>query len=148
MGKVFSCGKYKRFPSVSYSHSFHAYNVGQLSSRTASPLFVPCTPAAVVRLLDTAGVSIAGANVVVLGRSDIVGNPVAALMRSLDATVTRMIIKYLTLLQVKQDLSLLSASQIRAGSWVKPGAVVLAKGINYVPGIFLSCHMTCVTYGK
>ena len=74
---------------LSSSHSFHAYNIGHLSSRAASPLFVPCTPAAVIRLLESTGVPIAGANAVVLGRSDIVGNPVAALLRSRDATVTQ-----------------------------------------------------------
>lgn len=52
-------------------------------------MFVPCTPAAVIRLLESTGVPIAGANAVVLGRSDIVGNPVAALLRSRDATVTQ-----------------------------------------------------------
>ncbi|KAG2113712.1 tetrahydrofolate dehydrogenase/cyclohydrolase, partial [Suillus clintonianus] len=68
---------------------FHAYNIGHLSLRAASPLFIPCTPAAVIRLLENTGISIAGANAVVLGRSDIVGNPVAALLRSRDATVTQ-----------------------------------------------------------
>jgi methylenetetrahydrofolate dehydrogenase (NADP+) / methenyltetrahydrofolate cyclohydrolase / formyltetrahydrofolate synthetase len=69
--------------------SFHAYNIGHLSSRASEPLFKPCTPAGVIRLLESTGVPIAGANAVVLGRSDIVGSPVAALLRSKDATVTQ-----------------------------------------------------------
>ena len=72
-----------------YRVSFHAYNIGHLSSRASEPLFTPCTPAGVIKLLDHAGVQIAGANVVVLGRSDIVGSPVAAMLRHRDATVTQ-----------------------------------------------------------
>lgn len=80
---------------ISFRHAlissirFHAYNIGLLSSRASSPLFTPCTPAAVIRLLESTGVPIPSANAVVLGRSDIVGNPVAALLRNLDATVTQ-----------------------------------------------------------
>lgn len=68
---------------------FHAYNIGHLSSRASSPLFTPCTPAAVIRLLESTAVPISGANAVVVGRSDIVGNPVVALLRNKDATVTQ-----------------------------------------------------------
>lgn len=69
--------------------SFHAYNIGHLSSRASSPLFTPCTPAAVIHLLESTAVPISGANAVVLGRSDIVGNPIIALLRNKDATVTQ-----------------------------------------------------------
>ena len=68
---------------------FHAYNIGHLSSRASDPLFSPCTPAGVIKLLDSAGVPIAGSHTVVLGRSDIVGSPVAAMLRKRDATVTQ-----------------------------------------------------------
>lgn len=68
---------------------FHAYNIGHLSSRASTPLFTPCTPAGVIRLLESTGVPIAGASAVVLGRSDIVGSPVAAMLRNRDATVTQ-----------------------------------------------------------
>ena len=68
---------------------FHAYNIGHLSSRSSEPLFTPCTPSGVLHLLTTTGVNLAGSNVVVLGRSDIVGNPVAAMLRKKDATVTQ-----------------------------------------------------------
>lgn len=71
------------------SYSFHAYNIGHLSSRASNPLFTPCTPSGVISLIDSTGVSIAGKNVVVLGRSDIVGSPVAAMLRKRDATVTQ-----------------------------------------------------------
>jgi methylenetetrahydrofolate dehydrogenase (NADP+)/methenyltetrahydrofolate cyclohydrolase/formyltetrahydrofolate synthetase len=69
--------------------SFHAYNIGHLCSRASEPLFAPCTPAGVLRLLESTGVPIAGANTVVLGRSDIVGSPVASMLKNADATVTQ-----------------------------------------------------------
>ena len=69
--------------------SFHVYNIGHLSSRASQPVFVPCTASAVIKLLECTGVEIAGANAVVLGRSDIVGNPVSSMLKNKDATVTQ-----------------------------------------------------------
>jgi methylenetetrahydrofolate dehydrogenase (NADP+) / methenyltetrahydrofolate cyclohydrolase / formyltetrahydrofolate synthetase len=71
------------------SRRFHAYNIGLLASRASTPLFAPCTPSAVIRLLEAANVSMNGAHAVVLGRSDIVGNPVASMLRKRHATVTQ-----------------------------------------------------------
>jgi methylenetetrahydrofolate dehydrogenase (NADP+)/methenyltetrahydrofolate cyclohydrolase/formyltetrahydrofolate synthetase len=68
---------------------FHAYNIGHLSSRASEPLFSPCTPAGIIKLLESTGVPISGASAVVLGRSDIVGNPVTSMLRKMDATVTQ-----------------------------------------------------------
>lgn len=68
---------------------FHAYNIGLLSSRASDPLFPPCTPAGAMVLLESTGVKIAGKHAVVLGRSDIVGSPVCAMLRTRDATVTQ-----------------------------------------------------------
>lgn len=73
----------------SLAFRFHAYNIGLLSSRASEPLFSPCTPAGVMLLLASTGIDIAGKNAVVLGRSDIVGSPVCALLRRKDATVTQ-----------------------------------------------------------
>lgn len=116
---------------------FHAYNIGHLSSRAAAPLFVPCTPAAVIRLLESTGVSIAGSSAVVLGRSDIVGNPVAALLRSRDATVTQCHSRTKNIEQIVRQADIVVAaigqSAFVKGSWVKPGAVVIDVGINFVP---------------
>lgn len=72
-----------------FSFSFHAYNIGHLSSRASAPLFNPCTPAGVIRLIESTGIQIDGSIAVVLGRSDIVGSPVAAMLRKRDATVTQ-----------------------------------------------------------
>lgn len=74
---------------VARPRSFHAYNIGLLSSRASEPLFSPCTPAGVMLLLESTGIKIAGKHAVVLGRSDIVGSPVCALLRRKDATVTQ-----------------------------------------------------------
>lgn len=79
----------KTWTDTHFEYSFHAYNIGHLSSRASLPLFSPCTPSAVIRLLESTDVSIAGATAVVLGRSDIVGNPVASMLRHRDATVTQ-----------------------------------------------------------
>ena len=68
---------------------FHAYNIGLLSSRASDPLFPPCTPAGAMVLLESTGIEIAGKHAVVLGRSDIVGSPICAMLRRKDATVTQ-----------------------------------------------------------
>lgn len=68
---------------------FHAYNIGLLSSRASDPLFQPCTPAGSMVLLESTGIQIAGKHAVVLGRSDIVGSPICAMLRRKDATVTQ-----------------------------------------------------------
>lgn len=68
---------------------FHAYNIGLLSSRASEPLFLPCTPAGVMVLLASTGINLSGKHAVVLGRSDIVGSPVCAMLRRKDATVTQ-----------------------------------------------------------
>ena len=74
---------------IDWPRSFHAYNIGHLSSRASDPLYTPCTPTGVIRLLESTGVSLVGSRAVVLGRSDIVGSPVAAMLRHRDATVTQ-----------------------------------------------------------
>ncbi|KIL00398.1 hypothetical protein PAXRUDRAFT_821680 [Paxillus rubicundulus Ve08.2h10] len=116
---------------------FHAYNIGLLSSRASSPFFTPCTPAAVIRLLESTGVPISGANAVVLGRSDIVGNPVVALLRNRDATITQCHSRTRNLEQIVKQADIVVVAIGRAefvkGSWIKPGAVVIDVGINAVP---------------
>ncbi|KAG2020278.1 C-1-tetrahydrofolate synthase [Coprinopsis cinerea AmutBmut pab1-1] len=116
---------------------FHAYNIGHLSSRAADPLFAPCTPAGCIRLLESTGVPIAGAHAVVLGRSDIVGSPVAALLRSKDATVTQCHSRTKNIEEIVKTADIVVAAigkpEFVKGSWIKPGAVVIDVGINYVP---------------
>ncbi|GAA5953525.1 hypothetical protein JCM21900_006191 [Sporobolomyces salmonicolor] len=116
---------------------FHAYNIGLLSSRASEPLFSPCTPAGVMVLLESTGIDIAGKNAVVLGRSDIVGSPVCALLRRKDATVTQCHSRTQNLESiVKQaDIVVAAIGQARfvQGSWIKPGAVVIDVGTNFIP---------------
>lgn len=122
---------------ISLLFRFHAYNIGHLSSRACEPLFTPCTPAGVIKLLDHAGVPIAGSHAVVLGRSDIVGSPVAALLRSRDATVTQCHSRTQNLPEIVKTadivVSAIGKPQFVQGSWLKPGAVVIDVGTNYIP---------------
>jgi methylenetetrahydrofolate dehydrogenase (NADP+)/methenyltetrahydrofolate cyclohydrolase/formyltetrahydrofolate synthetase len=116
---------------------FHAYNIGHLSSRASLPLFAPCTPSAVIRLLESTGTLIAGSNAVVLGRSDIVGNPVTSMLRNKDATVTQCHSQTKNLEEIVKRADILVSAigkpQFVKGSWIKPGAVVIDVGINYIP---------------
>ncbi|KZV93371.1 FTHFS-domain-containing protein [Exidia glandulosa HHB12029] len=116
---------------------FHAYNIGHLSSRASVPLFTPGTPAGVMRLLESTGVHIAGATAVVLGRSDIVGSPVAAMLRKRDATVTQCHSRTRNLEEIVKSADILVCAIGKAefvhGDWIKPGAVVIDVGTNFIP---------------
>ncbi|KAF4579022.1 tetrahydrofolate synthase [Pleurotus pulmonarius] len=116
---------------------FHAYNIGHLSSKASDPLFSPCTPAAVIRLLEETGKSLSGAHAVVLGRSDIVGSPVASMLRNKDATVTQCHSRTKDIEGIVKTADIVVAAIGRAefvqGSWLKPGAAVIDVGINFVP---------------
>ncbi|KAG8707883.1 tetrahydrofolate synthase [Ceratobasidium sp. 394] len=116
---------------------FHPYNIGRLSSRASDPLFAPCTPAGVIKLIEKTGVPISGAHAVVLGRSDIVGNPVAAMLRKLDATVTQCHSRTKNLESHLKTADIIVAGIGKAefvrGEMLKPGCVVIDVGINYVP---------------
>ncbi|KAF9464708.1 formate--tetrahydrofolate ligase-domain-containing protein [Collybia nuda] len=116
---------------------FHAYNIGHLSSRASDPLFSPCTPSAIIRLLESTGVPISGSNTVVLGRSDIVGSPVASMLRNRDATVTQCHSRTNNIEEIVNNADIVIAAigkpELIKGSWIKPGAVVIDVGINYIP---------------
>ncbi|KAJ7172469.1 formate--tetrahydrofolate ligase-domain-containing protein [Mycena filopes] len=116
---------------------FHAYNIGHLSSRASVPLFAPCTPSAVIRLLESTGVPLSGATAVVLGRSDIVGSPVASMLKNRDATVTQCHSRTKNIEAIIKTADIVVAAigkaQFVQGSWLKPGAVVIDVGINYIP---------------
>jgi methylenetetrahydrofolate dehydrogenase (NADP+)/methenyltetrahydrofolate cyclohydrolase len=111
---------------------FHAHNVGALWSGEAR--LVPCTPRGCLRLLDHAGVSLEGARAVVVGRSNIVGKPVAALLLARHATVTIAHSKSRDLPGLCREADVLVAAVGRArlitGEWVKPGAAVIDVGMN------------------
>ncbi|CAB3249094.1 unnamed protein product [Arctia plantaginis] len=98
--------------------------------------FVPCTPAGCIELIKRAGVSIAGKNVVVLGRSRIVGTPVAELLKWENATVTVCHSKTKNLSDITKTADILVVAigrpEMVRGSWIKPGAVVIDCGINAI----------------
>ncbi len=113
---------------------FHPVNVGFLS--TQRPGLVPCTPAGVIEILQRSGVGIAGQEAVVVGRSDIVGKPVAMLLLNHNATVTVCHSKTRDLAAVCRRADILVAAIGRAGmitrDFVKPGATVIDVGMNKV----------------
>jgi len=116
---------------------FHPVNIGRLSMKGREPLFVPCTPAGCMVLLEEAGAPFKGANAVVLGRSNIVGLPAAMLLLRRDCTVTICHSRTKDLAAVCREADLLIAAVGRAEmvkrDWVKPGAFVIDVGINRVP---------------
>ena len=113
---------------------FHPMNVGFLS--TQRPGLVPCTPAGVIEILERSKIPIAGQEAVVVGRSDIVGKPVAMLLLNRNATVTVCHSKTRDLPGVCRRADILVAAIGRAGiitrEFVKPGATVIDVGINTV----------------
>ena len=115
---------------------FHPINIGRLAQRGREPLFVSATPAGVMRLLEECNVQFAGANAVVLGRSNIVGMPVALLLIRRDATVTVCHSRTHDLPSVVRQADILVAAVGRAqmvkGDWIKPGAVVIDVGTNKI----------------
>ena len=115
---------------------FHPLNAGRLAS--GLPALVPCTPMGCVRLAKSVHESLAGLAAVVIGRSNIVGKPVAQLLLAENATVTVAHSKTNDLPAVCRGADLLVAAIGRAemvrGDWIRPGATVIDVGINRVPG--------------
>lgn len=115
---------------------FHPVNIGRLAMKNRKPLFIPCTPAGVIRLLEEAGAEFEGAEAVVLGRSNIVGMPVAMLLIHRNATVTVCHSRTKNLPGVCRSADILVAAvghpQMVKADWVKPGAFVIDVGSNRV----------------
>lgn len=113
---------------------FHPMNVGYLS--TQRPGLVPCTPAGVMEILKRSGIPVAGQEAVVVGRSDIVGKPVAMLLLNANATVTVCHSKTRDLPGVCRRADILVAAIGQAGmitrNYVKSGATVIDVGMNKV----------------
>jgi methylenetetrahydrofolate dehydrogenase (NADP+)/methenyltetrahydrofolate cyclohydrolase len=111
---------------------FHADNLGRLAQ--GRPRFVAATPKGCMRLLASAGVALAGKHAVVLGRSNIVGRPMALLLLNADATVTICHSRTPDLAAEvgRADVVVAAIGRPRfvPGAWIKPGAVVIDVGIN------------------
>ena len=114
---------------------FHPLNAGRLAA--GQPGLVPCTPRGVMHILAEAGVALRGARAVVLGRSQIVGRPMAQLLLSADCTVTIAHSRTRDLPAECRRADILVAAVGRAemvrGDWIAPGAVVIDVGINRLP---------------
>lgn len=115
---------------------FHPVNIGRLAQKGREPVFVPCTPAGCMVLLEKAGAKLSGANAVVLGRSNIVGMPVALLLVKANATVTICHSRTHDLPSVIREADIVVAAigqpEFVKKDWVKPGAIVIDVGINQV----------------
>jgi len=118
---------------------FHVVNAGQLLTRkgkenSSCPFFVPCTPSGIMRMIESTGVELRGKNALVIGRSNIVGKPIALLLLAKDATVTIAHSRTENLVELCRNADVLIAAVGRAkmirADMVKPGALVIDVGIN------------------
>lgn len=113
---------------------FHPYNVGRLA--TGNPLFQPCTPYGVMKMLEKTGVDLKGKEVVVVGRSNIVGKPVALMCLAEHATVTicHSRTQDLPAKVAAADvvIAAVGVPEMVKGDWIKEGAVVIDVGVNRV----------------
>lgn len=114
---------------------FDHYNVGQLSKRGGTPYFKPCTPNGIMELIKTTGIPLRGKTAVVIGRSDIVGTPVATMLRNEDCTVTVCHRYTQNLPEIVRQADIVVAAvgiaEYVKADWVKDGAIVIDVGINY-----------------
>ena len=114
---------------------FHPVNVGHLAD--GRPSLVPCTPLGVMKLLRAAGVEVAGARALVLGRSAIVGRPMASLLLTADATVTIAHSRTRDLAAECRRADILVAAigkpEMIQANYIRPGATVIDVGINRLP---------------
>lgn len=115
---------------------FHPINIGRLAQKGREPVFVPCTPAGCMVLLEEAGARLTGANAVVLGRSNIVGMPVALLLVKANATVTIVHSRTKNIPEVLRQADIVIAAigqpEFVKKDWVKPGAYIIDVGINQI----------------
>ena len=115
---------------------FHPLNAGRLAS--GLPGLVPCTPLGCIKLAKTVQTSLAGLDAVVIGRSNIVGKPLAQLLLAENATVTIAHSRTRDLPALCRRADLLFAAigrpEMVRGDWIKPGATVIDVGINRIPG--------------
>lgn len=115
---------------------FHPINAGLLARRGCEPHFVPCTPWGCIHLLEKSGIPIAGQRAVILGRSNLVGLPMALLLQERDATITLVHSRTRDSAALIKEADILVAAigipEIVKGSMIKPGAAVIDVGINKV----------------
>lgn len=115
---------------------FHPMNIGKLAMKGREPLFVPCTPKGCIELLNRYHVEISGKNAVVIGRSNIVGIPVAMLLLNCNATVTICHSRTADLKEHLQKADIIVAAvgvaNLVKGDMIKEGCVIIDVGMNAV----------------
>jgi len=116
---------------------FHYINIGKLTAGDTADAFVPCTPAGCMLMIeDYLGADLSGLSAVVIGRSNIVGKPMASLLLARNATVTITHSRTRDLPAVVRGADIVVAAVGRpnmvGGDWIKPGAVIIDVGINRV----------------
>lgn len=115
---------------------FHPINIGRLAMKGREPLFTPATPTGCMTLLESVGVKLEGANAVVVGRSNIVGMPVALMLTKANATVTICHSHTRNMPEIIRQADVVIAAigkpEFIKGSWLKPGAVVIDVGTNRI----------------
>ncbi|MBZ0291006.1 MAG: bifunctional methylenetetrahydrofolate dehydrogenase/methenyltetrahydrofolate cyclohydrolase FolD [Anaerolineae bacterium] len=115
---------------------FHPINIGKLAMKGREPTFTPATPTGCMVLLEDAGVEIAGANAVVIGRSNIVGMPVALMLTRANATVTLCHSRTRDIPAIVRQADIVIAAigkpEYVKADWLKPGAAVIDVGTNKI----------------
>ncbi|MBK8032611.1 MAG: bifunctional 5,10-methylenetetrahydrofolate dehydrogenase/5,10-methenyltetrahydrofolate cyclohydrolase [Chloroflexi bacterium] len=115
---------------------FHPINIGRLAMKGREPLFTPATPTGCMVLLERMGAQLEGANAVVIGRSNIVGMPVALMLMKANATVTVCHSRTRDLPDIVRRADVVIAAIGRPnyvkGNWLKPGAIVIDVGTNQI----------------
>lgn len=117
---------------------FHYINAGKLATGAIDDTFVPCTPAGIMLMIEhSLGKDLSGLDAVVIGRSNIVGKPVSALLLAANATVTIAHSRTRDIDDVCRSADILVAAvgkpEMIKGGWIKPGATVIDVGINRIP---------------
>lgn len=112
----------------------HPVNAGLLAQGRVGEGMLPCTPAGVIELLGHGGIEVEGKNAVVIGRSTLVGRPVAALLLAANATVTQCHTRTVDLPEICRGAEILIAAagspEMVRGEWIRPGACVIDVGIH------------------
>ena len=115
----------------------HPYNAGLLARKFSEPLFYPCTPSGIIRMIKSVCPDITGMNAVVIGRSPIVGMPTAMMLSRCNATPTICHSQTRNLDDICRGADILIAAagspNLVKGDWIKPGAIVIDVGINHIP---------------
>jgi methylenetetrahydrofolate dehydrogenase (NADP+)/methenyltetrahydrofolate cyclohydrolase/formyltetrahydrofolate synthetase len=121
-------------------------NAGKLANGNLDTVFVPCTPKGCHELIESTGLSLTGKNVVIIGRSRLIGTPLANYLKWHDATVTICHSKTLELSDICQRADVLIAAvgkiKLVKQDWIKNGATVIDCGINYSNGMIWMGHQS------